>query len=179
MPKLNDISKAQRVDKALQVMALMTANPKMTQKSACTQVGIDPDVYRYWVTQNEDAIETFREAIREVERMEMASILIAKESILNQVIADGLNKMTDPATRLGIHAYLSNRLDDLAERQRTITHSVAKEVLGGPQLEQGENRFGMSQAPLLNIETNADGSVDIHVKQRQVIDGVTIDPFNP
>jgi hypothetical protein len=78
--------------------------------------------------------------------------------------------MTDPATRLSIHQYISSRLDYLSERQRTQTSSTAKDVLGGPDLALGENRFGMSSTPLLNISPNPDGSVDIQVKIRETLD---------
>ena len=162
---LSETSKAKRIEKALEVLALLTTNPKMTQKQACEKVDIEPDTYRYWISQSHEAIAAFREAVQQVERIELVHILVAKEQILQKLIGDGLARYTDPIARLAIMTYLDNRLDILAERHRSTDTTEVKDFLNGPKLSPGSNRFGS-----MEVKEQSDGSINIKAKPPMIID---------
>jgi hypothetical protein len=171
MAALTEATQAKQIEKALEVLAILTSSPKMTQKKACDQVGITPTTYRKWIAQSHEAITAFRETIREVERVELAQILIAKEAITEKLIADGLAKYTDPMARLAIVVYLDRRLDQLAERHRSVDVDEISNILSGPKMEKGENRFGATTD--LVIQADGDGGVNIKAKTPVIIDGVS------
>jgi GGDEF domain-containing protein len=173
MVKLTEITKARRVDQALQVLALLSQNSKMTQEKACAQVGMDPQAYRYWITQSHEAIQAFQDTIHEVERLEMANILMSKEQILQKLLTDALAKYTDPLARLAILQYLDDRIDNLADRHRATNIDGVDGILGGPDLAPGQNRFGHMNEDLV-ITDNVDGSINIKAKAPIIIDASAI-----
>lgn len=173
MPKLSELSKAKRVDQALQVLALLSQNTKLTQDKACAQVGMDPQAYRYWITQSHEAIQAFQDTIHEVERLEMAHILMSKEQIIAKLLTDALAKYTDPLARLAILQYLDNRIDVLADRHRATNIDGVTDILGGPELAPGENRFGHMNEDLV-ITQSPDGGVNIKAKTPVIIEASAI-----
>ena len=159
MPNLTAISEAVRIDQVLQVWGLLEANPKITQKEACEKVGMDVRTYRRWIVEAEPILDEFRNAIMGVRRMELMRIMAARESILAAVIKDGLDKFTDPATRLEIHRYIVEHGDDLLESVHA-TDSAKAGFLQGPELYEAESKFSSHE-----IEVN------LKIKKPEVLDG--------
>jgi hypothetical protein len=140
MPALTTTTEATRIDHALQVWGMLEADPTITQKDACERVGISVQAYRRWIYKAEEILDEFRKAIMGIRRMELQRIMAAREAILTQVINDGINQFTDPATRLEIHKYIVNHGDMLLDLVHASDSSKA-DFLGGPKLVEAESRF--------------------------------------
>jgi len=179
MPELTESTIALRIEKALEVLQLMTADPKLTQKSACERVGIEVRTYRRWITQANDAIVAFQQTIAETERVELSQILIAREQITERLISDALGRHTDPMSRLAIKQYLDKRADELGQRHRGIDHKGVRDMFAGPELSPGENRF-VSQN--VSVQTSPDGGVQVTVKPTQMVESSFLEdppPIDP
>jgi hypothetical protein len=96
-------------------------------------VGIDVQAYRRWIAKADPVLDEFRNAIMGIRRMELMRVMAARESVLAKVIGDGLNKFTDPATRLEIHKYLAALNDELLDSVH-VTDSDKANFLTGPKL---------------------------------------------
>lgn len=176
MPKLKEITQLQNINTALEVFSLMKENPKMTQKDACEKVGIHPQTYRLWITQAEDSLALLADTISEVEREELATLLIAKNGITGAVIKDATAKFTSPGERLAIFMYINDRIDELAKRHRKIDNGVMRDAFGGPNLVEAKSRF---TSQTLDVVAQDDGSVKISAHPIQVIDATTQQPQEP
>jgi hypothetical protein len=159
MPNLTTTTEAMRIDHALQIWGLLEADPTLTQKDACDQIGMSVQAYRRWITEAEPVLDEFRTAIMGIRRMELQRIMAAREAVLTQVIKDGLATFTDPATRLEIHKYIVQHGDDLLDMVHAKDSSKA-DFLSGPELVEAESRFGEHE-----IEVN------LKIKKPNIIDG--------
>lgn len=171
MPELGMIEKANRLNKALEVLMILQANPKTSQKDACKQIGIDPKTYRAWITQAQDAVLEMQRAKIELERSELAAILIAREQILQMTIRDGLKAVTDPLTRLTILNYLDRRTDELAARHRATDPGQVRDLLSGPKQVPAESRFAPGTETLEVVPSEDGQTVTVRVKAPEVLDG--------
>jgi hypothetical protein len=166
------IVEAEKTSKALQVLAILSANPKLTTKIACETVGISVDVYRYWIAKDPEALEAFRELISEIERNELASIFLADEVITNRLITDAIDPLTESADALGIKMYLDARGGHLSRKHRAAGSDSGREFLQGVEMKEAESRFAASAPPTmeLNVSKEKDGSVTIKATQPEIID---------
>jgi len=144
MTKLLPASTAIRIDQALQVYAKLEENPRMKQKDACDIVGIDVQLYRKWIALASETLELFREARAGLRRMELEKILLARESILVQLINDGLSKLTPAEERLEIYKYLVDHTDRLMDEVH-ISGDDEADFLKGPTLKSVESTFSPSE----------------------------------
>lgn len=173
MVKLTEITEAQRIDKAIEVYALLLENPEMTQKDACDTVGITPAVYRYWIVQADDAIETFREAFVMVRRSELATIMIARERILQKLIKTALGPLASLDEILATYESIVRHSDYLSEQLQVKGGDRAREYLQGPEMEEAESRFAPGYD--VGIMTDDEGGVNIKVSPKEIFDGDVVD----
>jgi len=159
MPKLNDMTVANRKDQALQVYALKRVNPRMSLVKACAQVGITPDIYYRWITQSDDALDAFQTVLSELQRGSLAQTLAAREAILERLIDDGLSKFTDPLTRLAIYQFLVGHTDELMDNVG-VREREAANFLQGPRLVQANSRFTASEVEI-TIRSRPQDIIDI------------------
>lgn len=169
MPELTDSTRARRVEQALEVYRLLATDGKITQKKACEQVGIDPQTYRYWISQSGEAIEVFHKALAEVERSELALILSSREQITGMLIKDALSKFTEPGVRLSIKQYLDAHSERMQERHRGLDNDSARKLLSGCELEPGESRFPDGRN-IVDVDAQVvqerDGTITVSLRNR-------------
>lgn len=169
MPKLTEITKSSRVEAALQVLQMLTVNPKMTQKQACDKVGITPEMYRFWISQNDDAIRVFRDVISQVEREELVTAITARAQIFNKLVKDALASYTDPISRLEIFKFIVQHSEQMLSNQRVVDNESVRGLLSGPDLSPGESR--LSSRNTLEITNISPDEISVKVKQPVIIDG--------
>lgn len=175
MPKLSEAQIAIRVNQAMQVFGLMQENPKITLKEACQTLGITPRMYRFWIRESVEAVELFQEVKQQVERAELANILMMKERIQQRLLEDASLRSTDPLTRLSILNYLDARIDTLSARHRVTDSSTVRELLSGPIQQPGENRFASGSEQELEVTAGEDGSVTVRARKIDIVDAEILD----
>jgi len=169
--KLLPSTTATKIATALEVYNLRVENPKMSLAKACRQVGIDPRTYNYWITQAPEALQVLRDTQTNVQRGELAEILIARQEILGMLIHDGKSRFTPPIDRLAIHQYLGNLTQSLIEQVTPMNREGLEEILGGPKQIRAESRFAPGSTPMLEISAMPDGSVNVKGVLPDVIEG--------
>jgi len=158
MGKLTPSTEAQRIDQALQVWSIMTADPSTSQSKACEEVGIEPRTYRRWIAKAEPVLELYRETLHGVQRHELQHVIVAREAILNKIIDDGLDRLTAPEVRLQIYEFLVNHTDRLMDDVH-VRDSGAADFMKGPKMHQAESKF-----------SSHDTEIVISVKSPDIID---------
>ncbi len=159
MPQLTAMTQAIRKDQALQVWVLLETDKKITLDKACQQIGITPPMYRRWIIESEEALDQFRIAQTEVQKIGLAQVLQAREQILARLIKDALAPFTDPGIRLSIYQYLVGHTDELIERTREI-NSDDMDFLMGPKQMPATSRFSASEVEI-TIKTKQAPIIDI------------------
>jgi hypothetical protein len=155
----------------MEVYYLLKSDQELTQEQACERIGITPKVYRFWIAESRDALKAFNNAVDEVSRQELAHLLVIREFVQLKLIKDALNDMTDPATRLQIYKFFVDRTETLHEQYRYIEDLETEGLLKGPKLIPGESKFAPGTAPMLDVETNEDGSKTIRARLPDVLEG--------
>jgi hypothetical protein len=159
MPALTETSKAHRTNQAIQVWALIEADPRLTQKEACESVGMDVQTYRRWIEEAEPVLDEFRSAMAGVKRLELQRIMVSKEMILREIVKDALSPVTAPDIRLQIFAYLTGYGDQLMEDVHAKSAGAA-DWLTGPKLEEGTSKFSGREVEI-TIKTKSPDVIDI------------------
>lgn len=166
MPPLTDLTETTRKAQALQVWMLMQENSDLKVVDACAAIGISKDQYYDWIQYAREGIEAFQILTEAQQRYELSQLLLLQEKMTMQVLKDGINPLTDPATRLQIKRWSEQRIDDLSDRFRTIPDEVSKSLFTGPEQVEAQSRF----AAKLTASELPDGSLSITVQQRNIID---------
>lgn len=176
MPKLTPLLQATRTAQMLDVLALVTVNKENVTK-ACEAVGMSVAQYYHWLAKSEEAVDTFREAIQEFGRVELAAMLTASNYITEMMIDDALSPTTDAMYRLAIKRYFDQRIDMLTDVHKARGTDAAREFLTGINLRPAESKFTST-----TVETKKDGTVTVTVKPGpggEVIDVTSWDPDDP
>jgi hypothetical protein len=167
MPKLTPLLQATRTAQMLDVLALVTVNKENVTK-ACEAVGLSVAQYYHWLARSEEAVDAFREAIKEFGRVELASMLTASNYITEMMIDDALSPATDAMYRLAIKRYFDSRIDMLTDVHKARGTDAAREFLTGINLRSAESKFTST-----TVETKSDGTVTVTVKPGSDIIDVT------
>lgn len=171
MPVLSDLTIVQRKNIILEIARRMQLNPEEKLETLCEVMGISEGVYHYWIREDPEMIETFRQMIIDLSREELTLILAMRMTILQRLITDGTGVMTTASERLQIIKYLDERSEKLADKHRATGDESAREFLNGPTQVPAASRFASS--PTVNIMPQADGSVDIRViREAEVVEGI-------
>ena len=120
---MKDITKASRVNSALQVIQHM--NDGMTVVAACKEVGIPRSTYYDVVKKNPEAVTEYHEIVEGNARHQLGLILFHKTEILEKVIDDGLSEKTPPRERLAIYKALNELEDGLTDALRIESQAAA------------------------------------------------------
>lgn len=130
---------AQQINKALQVLQIMSENPRMTQEKACQHIGISVPTYRKWISTQESALATFEAVRTEVERNEFATFLITKNAISNKLVADAMKNDVSITERIKALEFIDKKLDEFSNRYHTVDVEAEQELLSGPKQEPGRS----------------------------------------
>jgi hypothetical protein len=143
MPKLTDITIAQRQAQAIDVYKLMLAGE--TQKVACATVGISDDTFRRWIETSDEVTKAIGEVITYVEKQELLLINATRTKALELLLA----RMTDETPMetkdlIAALKFVHSLSDNLAIRHGATSDSeaAAAAYLRGPQLMAAESRMG-------------------------------------
>lgn len=171
MPKLTPESESIRRTQAVQVLALQ-ASEQISQADACRQVGITPDIYRRWIAENDEALDTIKTLVEAVHREELAMITMTQQRILQRLIERATTGAIETKDLIAAATYLDKKAADLNRGlQLEKTTDTAMEYLKGPNTKSITSRQG-SRAGTVNVKPREDGSVDIAVETPEnVIDG--------
>ena len=162
-----------RTSQAAQVLLAMYADPKLTKKAACEQVGISPQVFQYWVERGEDTIEALREIIGTSQRDQLSTLLLAKHRATELLSKDATDALTTPKDRVLIMEYIDGQIDELqrALHARPGVESEAQEFLRqGPVIEKKQSRFAS-----VDVQRTDDGVTINLYKEDDVIDATAKD----
>jgi ACT domain-containing protein len=148
---MNAITKASRVNSALQVIQHM--NQGMSVTAACREVGIPRSTYYYIIQKNPMMMAEVQDIIYDSNIQQLGLILQNRTGILRKVIADGLSDETKPRERLAIYKQLIQVGDELSQALQVEDSASREEIeswLTGPILEPGVSRFSAfpSNAPI-------------------------------
>lgn len=131
----------EQINRSLLVLQMLQSNPKMTQKMACDNVGIDPKTYRKWIATQESALVSFEDARKEIERNEFASLLIVKNAVVDRLVVDAMKPDLSIPDRLRALQHIDQRIDELSERYHTVDVEAEQDLLSGPNTKLGTNRL--------------------------------------
>ena len=154
-------------------------NPKLSLVKACKAVGIDPRTYNYWITKAPEALQILRDTQTDIQRGELAEILVARQEILGMLINDGKSRFTPPIDRLAIYQYLSDKSQELIEQVTPMNREGLEDILGGPKQVMAESRFAPGSTPMLEISALPDGSVNVKGILPEVIEGQIVESNSP
>jgi ACT domain-containing protein len=152
---MKDITKASRVNSALQVIQHM--NDGMTVVAACKEVGIPRSTYYDVVKKNPEAVTEFQEIVEGNARCQLGLILFHKNEILQKVIEDGLSEKTAPRERLAIYKALNELEIGLTDTLRIESQAAADAhefLKRGPVTSQKVSRLTATQTSV-TIESEA------------------------
>jgi len=152
---MKDITKASRVNSALQVIQHM--NDGMTVVAACKEVGIPRSTYYDVVKKNPEAVTEFQEIVEGNARHQLGLILFHKNEILQKVIEDGLSEKTAPRERLAIYKALNELEGGLTDTLRIESQAAAEAhefLKQGPVTSQKVSRLTATQTSI-TIESEA------------------------
>jgi len=152
---MKDITKASRVNSALQVIQHM--NDGMTVVAACKEVGIPRSTYYDVVKKNPEAVTEFQEIVEGNARHQLGVILFHKNEILQKVIEDGLSDSIAPRERLAIYKALNELEDGLTDALRIESQAAAEAhefLKQGPVTSQKLSRFSATQTTI-TVESEA------------------------
>jgi len=171
MPKLTPETETIRKTQAVQVLALQ-ATEQISQAEACRQVGITPDIYRRWISESDDALDTVKLLVEAVQREELAMITITQQRILQRLLERATTGAIETKDLVAVAQYLDKKANDLGNKlQVEKTDDKALEYLKGPNTKSIESRQG-ARSSSVNVKPRPDGSVDIAVETPEnVIDG--------
>lgn len=173
MPVLTELSIVQRKTKILEITRRMQLNPEEKLCDLCEAMGITERIYYYWIHEDPDMIETFRQMIVDISREELTSILSVRLNIIQRLILDAASATTSTGERLQVMRYLDERAEKLADKHRATGDESAREFLNGPTLRPAASRFSSST---VNIMPKTDGSVDVTVtRESEVVDAILKD----
>lgn len=83
MPALTVQTEALRITKAAKALSLMAQGK--TQGEACSEVGLSPKQLRHWLGKEPAAIDSIRDLAIELERSNLADIIIARSHIIRRI----------------------------------------------------------------------------------------------
>ena len=152
---MKDITKASRVNSALQVIQHM--NDGMTVVAACKEVGIPRSTYYDVVKKNPEAVTEFQEIVDANYRHQLGLILFHKTEILEKVIEDWLSDNTSPRERLAIYKALNGLEIGLTDTLRIESQAAAEAhefLKQGPVTSQKVSRLTATQTSI-TIESEA------------------------
>ena len=173
MPHLTELTIAQRKNTILEITRRKQLNPSESIASLCETMGITERIYYYWIHEDPEMIETFRQMINDSSREELAAILSTWPIVLQRIIVDALGAFTSPAERLKILKYLDDHAEKLADKHRATGDDSAREFLNGPTQVSATSRFS---SQTVNIMPQDDGSVDVRIaKETEVIEAALRD----
>jgi hypothetical protein len=132
---------ATQIDKALQVLNLLTNMPRMTQEQACKNVGVDPKTYRKWIATQDEALISFEQARVEIERNEYSTYLIAKNAITNLLVNDAMKPDVPVGDRIKALQHIDKKMDELSNRYHTVDVQAEQDLLSGPKQEMGVSKL--------------------------------------
>lgn len=140
---MTDISlhDAIQINKALEVLHLLTNNPRMSQEKACENVGISRNTFRKWISTQNDALISFEEARTEIERNELAAYLISKNAVTNAFIQDSMKPGVSITERIKALEHIEKRVEDLSNRYHTVDIEAEQDLLSGPKLLPGTSKL--------------------------------------
>jgi hypothetical protein len=144
MPRLSALSIAQRKNIILEIARRKQLNPNEKLGDLCEAKGISEYIYHYWIREDPEMTETFRQMIKELSREELAIILSVRSAVLQRLLMDSVNPTTTAGERLQVLKYLDERAEKLAEKQRATGDESAREFLNGPTLVPATSRFSSS-----------------------------------
>lgn len=171
MPTLTALSLVERKNIILEVTRRLQLNPEEKVGVLCEAMGITEGIYYYWIREDPEMIDMYRDMITDLSRSELAAIISIRGNVLQRLIGDAIGPMTTAGERLKILQYLDERQDKLADKHRASGDSSAREFLTGPTLRSADSRFSSSQ--VVNIMPNPDGSVDVRItREADVIEGL-------
>ena len=133
-----------RVAQCQKVLLLLFLEPSLTTKTACEQVGITYDQYRYWLIRGESAINDTRELIDAQQRELISEIAVAKGKIIRQMITDATSVETKPLERKALYQTLDDALDELQTVYNVrpgIEEDAQAFLKHGPTIEKKQSRF--------------------------------------
>ena len=167
MPKLTKAREGARILQVMQALQLIIRGA--TKQDACAEIGISTDVYDLWVSRETDAIEALQTNIAESERIRMAQIASAQQSILNSLISSVTGEhYIDHDLQLKVLKYLDNLREKLEDKHgvQSTTDKAEDYLLGGPNTREEESQMSVQHEmsrSTVNIKTKSDGSVDLEV----------------
>jgi len=147
---MKDITKASRVNSALQVIQHM--NDGMTVVAACKEVGIPRSTYYDVVKKNPEAVTEFQEIVDANYRHQLGLILFHKTEILEKVIEDWLSDNTSPRERLAIYKALNGLEIGLTDTLRIESQAAADAhefLKQGPVTSQKVSRLTATQTSVI------------------------------
>jgi hypothetical protein len=130
-----------QINKAVEVLRLLTTMPRMTQEKACANVGIDPKTYRKWIATQDEALISFEQARVEIERNELSTYLIAKNAIVNGLVADAMKPGVPISERIKALQHIEKQITDLSDRYHTVDVQAEQDLLNGPSQEFGTSKL--------------------------------------
>jgi hypothetical protein len=135
------ITTATRTIQAAKALVLMSQGK--TQAEACAEVGITPYIMRTWLGKDPEALETIRDLTIELERTNLAEIIIARAAILRR-ISDVVATTPLPVRDLVVvDTHLRDLQEELENKYGTQSQDADAQsfLLTGPAVTMHESTF--------------------------------------
>jgi len=159
MPAINETSIELRKSQAIQVYILVLQGSKLVD--ALEEVGMTKNAYYRWIQSCDDALEALHELNSSLEREVLSDMIIAKRTIINNLIKKVDSGTLDAKEFMDIY-----RLFDMEISALTSKHTVAVQdvidFLSGPETR--------TIAQGANVSVKDDGSIDIKPIIPDVVD---------
>jgi len=173
MPKLSKVTKANRIASVLQVITMIQQGADRTL--ALETAGITKEQFNLCVSKNPDIVDVFYDVIQQAEKRELTAILLARETIIQNL----LTKISQAsASNLDVIAgltYLDKRQADLESKQGVANAAElnAHEYLQGPKTEKKASRLTAT------VTMEGTGKVTISTEEAQIIDATFSEDITP
>lgn len=136
MDKQLTVKEALRVEQVLAVWDMVLMGKPLAD--ALDEHGVSRTTYYRWLPLAKEAKEVLDQAKHDVELLSYGNILATKNRVLDQLLKDAINPLTEPKDRLAILMYLDGRSDVLQDRNRP--QSEIPDFLDGPVLKEAESK---------------------------------------
>ena len=162
-----------KIAQTQQVLMLLFYEPKLKITDACERIGIEPHVYRYWLSHGGDSINVVRSFIDQQQRELVSEIAIAKGRSIRMMIDEATNVLTKPLERKALFESLSQELDEL-QTVYNVRPGIEEEAQAflkkGPTIEKKRSRF----ASIDIEETDSGFRIGLN-EDKDIVDGEIIE----
>jgi len=163
---------------AIQVLLFMLDDPKLTEVVVCEKVGITPDIYRFWIRRNPDALDAIRQFIVESQRTQLFELETNWPKAVSELVLDAVDGSTKTKDRISAMKLLREIKEDLERTHHTQpgvedeAHQFLKE---GPKLTRVKSRMAS-----VEVEPTASGGLRVEVSRySDLIDSHLEEPEQP